>query len=608
MGADMPVSTVVKWLKDQDEDFEWYPTTDEIIKASRDDAFELLDIRRSIGSVLDVGAGDGRVLNAFAPVNKYAIEKSLIHIRNYGDGIIPVGTDFNESTLIDKAVDVLFCNPPFSEYSGWASRIILEANARIVYLVLPVRWEENDPIAHAIKSRGAEATVLGEYTFEEADRKARAHVHLIRISLAMEEIYRGGGFFDSGEPIHTGKLNDVLRVDPFALWFRTNVEPAGGIPLEKEEEFTSTSPKIDYTPVKGMDLITRLVELYDEEIAHLIKNYQSLTHLDPSLIKELGVEVETLRSGMAKKIEGLKRLYWKELLDNMSSVTSRLTARSREGLIDRINANMSVDFTPSNAYAIVIWIIKNANKYYDSQLTEYFLELFTPDSVQYYKSTQKTYSQSGWRYTRNTSDRIKEAHRDDALRYTLEYRIVSSHYSSWAFNDHDGQASWPMKTFLNDTLTIAKNLGFSVKAREGVIFAGKKCFLYYNRDHVTNPIPAGRKTSLGKIDEVAIHKEDGFVQYLINGNWYHESYVDVPEDVLLEFKAYRKGTIHLKFDQSFIRKLNLKAAQILGWVTSPAEAHEEMGVDEEEAAKVFASSLHIPLDSSVKLLGKKGDA
>jgi len=91
-------------LKENDQDFEWYPTTDEMIDA-------IFWASGDAGSVLDVGAGDGRVLerldkltrhraykkspdhshNYHGSIDKFAIEKAPIHIEAMPPDISIVG-------------------------------------------------------------------------------------------------------------------------------------------------------------------------------------------------------------------------------------------------------------------------------------------------------------------------------------------------------------------------------------------------------------------------------------------------------------------------------------------------------------------------------------
>ncbi len=92
----MSSKAMVEQLQAAGADLEWYPTTDAMIRAvvnnlraEADKGFHRDDDqnkRPSIGSVLDIGAGDGRVLKAFEELcccsDLYAIEKATVHISN----------------------------------------------------------------------------------------------------------------------------------------------------------------------------------------------------------------------------------------------------------------------------------------------------------------------------------------------------------------------------------------------------------------------------------------------------------------------------------------------------------------------------------------------
>jgi len=198
----MNTTQTLTLLKASDQDFEWYPTTDEMIAV----------IARNIGeptSIMDIGAGDGRVLTALAGkrlayTSLYAIEKAPLHLDNMPAHIAIVGTDFEQQTLIDKDVSVVFCNPPYSQYEQWAVKIIKEALCNTVYLVIPNRWAESGPIAAALESRGTKARVLWSGDFTNAERRARATVDILSISL--NEADNGYGC-------------RARKKDPFDTWF-----------------------------------------------------------------------------------------------------------------------------------------------------------------------------------------------------------------------------------------------------------------------------------------------------------------------------------------------------------------------------------------------------
>lgn len=101
----MNTSALIQKIKANDQDFEWYPSTDEIINSIKEDLIETRD--NNYVSILDVGAGDGRVLSALTEGKKYAIEKSEILVNAMGADIFVVGTDLFQQTLIDKRVDVI---------------------------------------------------------------------------------------------------------------------------------------------------------------------------------------------------------------------------------------------------------------------------------------------------------------------------------------------------------------------------------------------------------------------------------------------------------------------------------------------------------------------
>jgi 16S rRNA G1207 methylase RsmC len=128
----MNINKLVKEIKASNQDFEWYPTTDEIIDLIKADLKDSYDREGIFKSVLDVGAGNGQTLNKLTDGNKYAIEKSEILVSNMPANIFMVGTDFYENSLIDKKVDIVFSNPPYSQYKEWAVKIINEANSNHV--------------------------------------------------------------------------------------------------------------------------------------------------------------------------------------------------------------------------------------------------------------------------------------------------------------------------------------------------------------------------------------------------------------------------------------------------------------------------------------------
>ena len=115
---------LINELKNAGEDFEWYPTTDEIIRKVARDVPSCLDWHRRRGhggkvKLLDIGAGDGRVLTDIAAASDgdhgfelFAIEKSMTHIANMPKKIVVIGTDLNENTLVESRSTRSFATRP----------------------------------------------------------------------------------------------------------------------------------------------------------------------------------------------------------------------------------------------------------------------------------------------------------------------------------------------------------------------------------------------------------------------------------------------------------------------------------------------------------------
>lgn len=544
----MSTTSLVKELKQSGQDHEWYPTTREIIIAVHKD---IPSIRNNSVTIMDIGAGDGnffKVLDQLEGMRKeddrryykkYAIEKSMILIDQMSADIFIVGTEFHEQSLIDKKMDVIFCNPPYSEYIEWMSKIILESNSTFVYMVVPDRWKDNKEIQSNLKTREADYKVIGNYSFEDSEyRAARAYVDLIRITFKQ-----------------ISYLNTSLKTDPFDIWFDDHFK----IQAQKKD----TISKWEVTKGKGeklhqlignKNIIEKLYEFYQADFKHLLENYKAVELLDPGLLKELNISVTGLKESLKLKIEGLKNIYWQELFNNLNTITDRLTGVSRKKILETLSSNTSVDFTISNAYSVVIWAIKNANKYYDSQLLDVYEKITSSENVILYKSNHRII-RDGWRYAQ-----------EKLTHYTLDYRIVHNHWNAiqtdtfGSYDYHNGLNKSAHET-INDIITIAKNLGFNVT---------ENSYAY----------------------EWLAGKANRFETQDRNGAY----------ELFAEIKAYKNGNLHYKFNQKFMKKWNIEAARLNGWIKSPVEAVQEMkDITLEEATKYLHTNKQL-LTSDIKLI------
>jgi predicted RNA methylase len=503
-------------VKQAGQDFEWYPTTTEIIQRiihhakSGERSYQ----RWPLGAVLDIGAGNGKVLRALREADVtgdlYAIEKSPILIEAMPADVFIVGTDFWQQSLFDKAVETVFCNPPYSAFEAWATRIIRETAAQRAYLVIPARWAKSAEIAAALEYRNAEAKVLGSFDFEDAeDRKARAKVDLVYISF-----HRSGGAFEQFFAEEFGELK--------AKFYAGRSEEK-----EREEQAKQVAAM-----VPREDLAAALVEIYSREMDLIRQNHRAVCQLDANLLRAFDISPEKVAKGLQEKLKGLKNAYWHELFSNLDKVKNRLTAKSRKSLLDVLFRNTHVDFTLENIYAVLVWIIKQAGDFIDQQLIETYLDMVDSENVFNYKSNERLFRKDHWRY----------AHGEDPnSHYGLELRIVAHRTggictSSYSWESRNGLTQRAFD-FIGDMVTIANNLGFHSTAGPGDFqwIAGKA--------------------------------------YDITGT------IDGAEAVLFNVRAFQNGNLHLRFAKPLMMGMNVEFGRLKGWIKTPAEAAQEIDPD-----------------------------
>jgi len=531
---------IAELLKHDEQDFEWYPTTDEIIKKVARDIRKTQNnyyhSQRKL-SVIDIGAGDGRVLTQLKAElhsetwhesieidDLFAIEKSSIHLANLPKDVVVIGTDFNEQTLVDKFATVAFCNPPYSEFEEWATRIIRECAVTDIYLVIPRRWRDSQTIKDAIELRSAEWESLGEFDFNNAERQARAKVEIVKVHIERDR----KSAFDAA----------VLDMLP-------ELEVFDRCP-DKEEE------KIDANMIEGGDLIQTMVDAYNAELEKLVSNYRSVVQIDVHILKELGVSKETITDGLRAKISGLKNKYWTNLFDRLDTVTQRLATKQRKAFLDSLTDKVAIDFTEKNIYSLMIWLTKWACDHFDQQLIDLYMSMAQKATVEKYKSNERVFKRGDWRYLDETDTHWK-----------LCYRMVLETHggintSSYTWEAVNGLAKCSAE-LLSDFITVANNLGY-------------KC----------SDTPHKHEWESNK--KVEIYQDNG--------------------ELLLDVRAFKNGNMHFRISKTLMLELNVQAGKLLGWLRSADEAVEELQATASEADLVretFAKTNHIEASGLLRL-------
>lgn len=575
-------SKIITELKENNQDFEFYPTTKEMIKP----IFESIR-ENGGGDILDIGCGTCNFKKFIDELNTeeqalekryrklaeekyeaenyshfpeyyrakeayirnyYVMEKSKILLNQLEKDVIVLGTDFHANLLIDKKVDVIFCNPPYSEYEEWTKKIIWESNCKSIYLIIPQRWKDNKEINKIIEDTSATVEVLGSFDFLNAERQARAKVDVLFINKQSQSSY---GYNKELEDINE-RAFDKWFDDTFKMRNRNHEENSYEYEIENAQKSKIKSQLVNCESKAKM-----LIDLYKDEQKTLFDHFQAISSLDVDILETIGISKEGIKKALKQKIMSLKVLYWKIVFDEMDEITTRLTSDTREDMYNRFKSLLTVDFTMENIYALILWVIKNANQYYNQQLIDFFKKLSNPESIIKYKSNEKVFKRDEWRHSR-FDDYQKVTH------YVLDYRIVCDRFyfnSRYAW-DKEINTCYAV-SLLNDICTIAHNLGFEpVWISQGVA-----------------PKEFGKEYKL----------------QMLGGN----------DGILLKYRVYKNGNVHFKFNKEFAKAINVEVSRLLGWIREKEDIAKEFPAEMAKGAeKYFKINSYIPLTGDgLKLLG-----
>jgi hypothetical protein len=555
-------SSVVAELRDKGEDFEFYPTTDEQIETILSDmqiiadSFELSPSLSQRPSILDIGAGDGRVLlsmrdaiNANVPSHKepfdaFAIEKASVHTATYAEnGITLLGSCFHETNLVSKKATFAFSNPPYSEFSAWIERIINELNFHVLYAVIPKRWREDEAIKAAMKRRNLKfSKVLDESDFKTADRKARGEVDVVRFSFidlsdeAIKEVQEDNEFRWEKFKDYRSQSIYTHTTDPFELFLenelglkQTHSKVTQKFVKSNESDRIKKSLKDEesecYALVKSEGLLPALLNSYEKDMEHVLEQYKLIGQLDGAMLAELGVEHDNVKHAIKEKLFGYRSIYWSLLFDHFTVLKQRISTKHKNDMLRQLNNN-SLDFTMNNALYVIDVAVKITNEKTEETLVDVFLDLSNEESIlRYYKSNEHIYKDN-WRFMRSSSDNPARL-----SKRVLDYRFVYTAHSNFKKGDFNAIE------FCNDLMVMFRLLGYSDIAPDkgyDEVDSGTKLTIMGN-------LPSGERIEL------------------------------------VQLKFYYKGTRHIRFNQEAMLRLNVTVSRILGWVRTKQEFEDESG-------------------------------
>lgn len=541
---------VVRELKAAGEDNEWYPSTQEQIEIVGNDIcalrehFSFSDRYSESIALLDIGSGDGRALSGIKnilescdshemKVTALGVEKSSIHTKSYrSKGITLIGTEFDEINFISKNCDIAFCNPIYSAYNKWMATLIMQLNFRLMYAIIPERWVNDEMIKDAIKRRGVKRVdVIGKSDFYDAERKARCKVHIVRFAFHDLDVQKA----KSGR--HYKDTIGQSKESPFQLFIENELnlkksysETTQAFEAFKEKErvrkdmATEGTKCCDLVASKG--ILWALLDKYERDLASVLEQYKSISKLDPSLLKELGVEYGNIRDGIKAKLYGLRNIYWEILFEQLDAISSKLIGKHKTDLLNTLKAN-NLDLTFKNALYVIEFAVDWANERIEMSLVDVFKDLTNSESISaYYKSNTHLYKDD-WRYN-ESSDHKKS-------KYLLDYRFIYSSWSNFHTESYKHGLNESARAFTSDLMVVFGSLGYG----------NIECDTAFDDMAMGAMLTVSGTCHKGKVTK------------------------------LVTIRFFKSGTRHIKFNQAVMLRFNVTVSRILGWVRHKEDFAEE---------------------------------
>lgn len=574
------MDSLIQTLKTHDQDFEFYPTTNEILVKIAETLKGYLraygDDKRSYKNggftILDVCAGDGNALLTLKQQLEKAdficlqgIEKSPMLYSMWDNSINLVGTDFFQENLHSKTANVLFCNPPFSQTETWFKRLLTEHSSRVqhIFFVCPSKQGLSDKyrdmfndFKFAKDSKNhydISMTVLqnenGEtFSFENADRSARVDTVILHIDLHKYAEYRD---FERSD-------RDAL----FAQYFpelQNKLEHSEDYSYKRKarEEKSKELESFMLSQAGEQDLVKILVDSFCAERNEFLDAYNKLNDVPTLLLDKLDIDLSKAKNLLFKTLQELDTQYWSKLFKLYEPLKQKLTSSSVNRLMKYVSER-NIAFNYDNCLAVTLLAVQKTNEMIVQQLLDKYKHWAEVGNYKAYKSNQRLFNEgrfkdciapedltNNWSYG-SDKKRWHEVSIDNIMPFSigerkkLEYRIVDCHLSfsggySWAGFDPNSSAMQAV----HDIIIIARNLGYTVSDFEQTCDYG---------------------------DRVSVYATDR------NGK----------NIVLFDFKVFKNGNAHFFLNKGLMIDIMLVVGKYLGWVHTKEQVMDDLDITGEE--------------------------
>lgn len=585
------ITQTVQELKLNNQDFEFYPTTKEMLDVIKKDLlssfittkkkklfkseeyetglFLSRNIKNNEIKIIDIGAGNGDSLNYLAKflngtvfsdlfyygyndkntveydnllhgnrelpsISKLAIEKSFILTQSYKkDKIHLISSDYDENFYIGNN-DIIFCNPPYSNYRSWLLKTLANAmNSPLIYFIIPSNWKNDKYLQEELNlnwKNKFKFDVLDTFDFNNANRAARVQVDIVRIE-AIENLDPKYDFVKS--LFDTNELKQCKEKTK-----QINNEINNCLTLKNEQDFASS-----------------LVNSYNNEMKLLQNALVSLSHVPiDNLSLLLNLDYAEIQKRYQILINTLNSKYWDIIVNKTSSVKKKLIKEYSDKIMNQIT-DTNMEFTLSNIYMVISKLLYTINDNMNKQVLTVYNDLIKNSPTEKYKSN--------YNFFVNQKTEIK----DTRCKLTQRVILEMGFFSKAIEVDYNGK---PKNKLTENTSNRILDLIIVIES-------------------------LGYKTDF---DPKTLYCERG-VTYKVEG----VQLVTNKDINLFEFKVFLNGNIHIKMNETILQKLNIIKGLLEGWIVNTNEIMEEFDVNEEVALEMVNIKLNGFNDKKSLLIG-----
>lgn len=307
-------------------------TQESVLKALKKSA-RFDELIHKLNSFLDFGES-----GVFDDFSKEYPNKRFFSIGS-NHNILTLATNPKTTSLVDKEVDLIFCNPPMDKYEEYCKRIFEESLAGYALLVLPIEWKSNAEIKAYAKANRFEIEVIGAVGYIKDNQRAKAELVLF-YRFSSEAILKK----------KLGKDYDLEVLFQELECYRSSL--IHELEDEKKEEIANET--------QGMDqesFFEYLLKRYKKEHQDFFKNFKSLSHLSSHFLSAIKVEGEDIVEATKRFERKHKKFYWSECLSRMPTFNLLLTQKQQGELLGEF-AHRGVDFSRENIPSVLAFSLK----------------------------------------------------------------------------------------------------------------------------------------------------------------------------------------------------------------------------------------------------------